>query len=228
MATDETGARHAKTFRLELAVPSSPPGRAALPCMRLTAPDGYRASRSYSVASAPDGTASIELTVERLPEGEVSSFLHDEVVVGDELGSARADRRMVHLARRRAGPPARRRLRRRAADGHAASGPTDGPGRSGAVIVSTPTPRTSTMPTNCPDRRPRSSTPGPLPRAGASSRTAGRGRPDRLDPAATGFVCGDRPVRGRGHHGAGAGGTAGRTGIKVDGFRANWLNDPIG
>jgi ferredoxin-NADP reductase len=53
--------------------------------LRLTAPDGYTASRSYSVASAPDGSKEIELTVERLPEGEVSSFMHDEVVVGDEL-----------------------------------------------------------------------------------------------------------------------------------------------
>ena len=53
--------------------------------LRLTAPDGYTASRSYSVASAPDGSREIELTVERLPDGEVSSFLHDEVVVGDEL-----------------------------------------------------------------------------------------------------------------------------------------------
>jgi ferredoxin-NADP reductase len=53
--------------------------------LRLTAPDGYTASRSYSVASTPDGSNVIELTVERLPEGEVSSFMHDEVVVGDEL-----------------------------------------------------------------------------------------------------------------------------------------------
>ena len=53
--------------------------------LRLTAPDGYTASRSYSVASAPDGSNEIELTVEHLPEGEVSSFMHDVVVVGDEL-----------------------------------------------------------------------------------------------------------------------------------------------
>jgi ferredoxin-NADP reductase len=53
--------------------------------VRLTAPDGYTASRSYSVASAPDGSSEIELTVERLPDGEVSAFLHDEVVSGDEL-----------------------------------------------------------------------------------------------------------------------------------------------
>ncbi len=53
--------------------------------VRLTAPDGYTASRSYSVASAPDASHEIELTVERLDGGEVSTFLHDEVVVGDEL-----------------------------------------------------------------------------------------------------------------------------------------------
>ncbi len=53
--------------------------------VRLTAEDGYTASRSYSVASAPDDTGVIELTVEVLPEGEVSPFLHDVVVVGDEL-----------------------------------------------------------------------------------------------------------------------------------------------
>ncbi len=53
--------------------------------LRLTAPDGYSASRSYSVASAPDGSNEIELTVERLEGGEVSTFLHDEVALGDEL-----------------------------------------------------------------------------------------------------------------------------------------------
>src|SRR3954466_4985743 len=74
----------AKTFRLALPTPST--HRAGQHyVVRLTAPDGYTASRSYSVASAPDGTNMIELTVERLPSGEVSMFLHDEVVVGDEL-----------------------------------------------------------------------------------------------------------------------------------------------
>jgi ferredoxin-NADP reductase len=53
--------------------------------VRLTAPDGYTAQRSYSVASAPDDSGTIELTVERLDDGEVSGFLHDEVQVGDEL-----------------------------------------------------------------------------------------------------------------------------------------------
>jgi len=74
----------AKTFRLRLEGPS---GHLAGQhyVVRLTAPDGYTASRSYSVASPPDGSAEIELTVERLPDGEVSTFLHDELAPGDEL-----------------------------------------------------------------------------------------------------------------------------------------------
>jgi ferredoxin-NADP reductase len=74
----------AKTYRLAL---DAPPDYLAGQhfVLRLTAPDGYTASRSYSVASAPDGSNQIELTVERLAEGEVSSFLHDEVMVGDKL-----------------------------------------------------------------------------------------------------------------------------------------------
>jgi ferredoxin-NADP reductase len=79
---DETP--NAKTFRLALPEPTV--HRAGQHyVLRLTAPDGYTASRSYSVASAPDGSASIELTVERFPDGEVSTFLHDVVEVGDEL-----------------------------------------------------------------------------------------------------------------------------------------------
>jgi ferredoxin-NADP reductase len=53
--------------------------------LRLTAPDGYTASRSYSVASPPGDRGAVELTVERLPEGEVSTYLHDVVVPGDAL-----------------------------------------------------------------------------------------------------------------------------------------------
>jgi ferredoxin-NADP reductase len=79
---DETA--NAKTFRLALPEPTK--HRAGQHyVVRLTAPDGYTASRSYSVASAPDGSAEFELTVERLADGEVSSFLHDVVAVGDEL-----------------------------------------------------------------------------------------------------------------------------------------------
>jgi ferredoxin-NADP reductase len=74
----------AKTFRLRLDAPSA--HRAGQHyVLRLTAPDGYTASRSYSVATPPDGTAEIELTVERLPHGEVSGFLHDVAEPGDEL-----------------------------------------------------------------------------------------------------------------------------------------------
>ena len=74
-----------KTFRLALDEPAR--HRAGQHyVVRLTAPDGYTASRSYSVASAPDDSSNeFELTVERLEEGEVSTFLHDVVEIGDEL-----------------------------------------------------------------------------------------------------------------------------------------------
>jgi ferredoxin-NADP reductase len=53
--------------------------------VRLTAPDGYEAQRSYSIASAPEGTDRIELAIELLQDGEVSPFFHDVVAVGDEI-----------------------------------------------------------------------------------------------------------------------------------------------
>jgi ferredoxin-NADP reductase len=53
--------------------------------VRLTAPDGYQAQRSYSIASAPEAGESIELTIERLDDGEVSPFFHDVVAAGDEI-----------------------------------------------------------------------------------------------------------------------------------------------
>jgi len=52
--------------------------------IRLTAEDGYRAERSYSIASAPEA-ADVELTVERIDDGEVSPYLTDELREGDEL-----------------------------------------------------------------------------------------------------------------------------------------------
>jgi ferredoxin-NADP reductase len=52
--------------------------------VRLTAPDGYRASRSYSIASAWTGEG-VELTVEQVPEGEVSPYLVDVIGIGDPL-----------------------------------------------------------------------------------------------------------------------------------------------
>jgi ferredoxin-NADP reductase len=53
--------------------------------VRLTAPDGYSAVRSYSIASAPNSERRIQLTVERLPNGEVSPYLTQELAVGDRL-----------------------------------------------------------------------------------------------------------------------------------------------
>jgi ferredoxin-NADP reductase len=53
--------------------------------VRLTAPDGYRAQRSYSVASSPLDEGSIELTIDRLADGEVSPYFHDVVVEGDQV-----------------------------------------------------------------------------------------------------------------------------------------------
>jgi ferredoxin-NADP reductase len=52
--------------------------------VRLTAEDGYQAQRSYSIASAPDGRR-LELTVERIDDGEVSPYLADELRTGDEI-----------------------------------------------------------------------------------------------------------------------------------------------
>jgi ferredoxin-NADP reductase len=52
--------------------------------VRLTAEDGYQAQRSYSIATPPNGRR-IALTVERIPDGEVSPYLADELRVGDQL-----------------------------------------------------------------------------------------------------------------------------------------------
>jgi ferredoxin-NADP reductase len=51
--------------------------------VRLTAEDGYRAEREYSIASAPGEPVAI--TVERLDDGEVSPYLTDELRPGDAL-----------------------------------------------------------------------------------------------------------------------------------------------
>ncbi len=52
--------------------------------VRLTAPDGYRAERSYSIASAP-GDATVTITVQRVRGGEVSPYLAEDLRVGDVL-----------------------------------------------------------------------------------------------------------------------------------------------
>jgi ferredoxin-NADP reductase len=52
--------------------------------VRLTAPDGYQAQRSYSISSAP-GARELELLVDQVPEGEVSPYLTGEARVGDRF-----------------------------------------------------------------------------------------------------------------------------------------------
>ena len=52
--------------------------------VRLTAPDGYRAQRSYSIASTPEDRRLV-LTVDRLDDGEVSPYLTDVLEAGDKL-----------------------------------------------------------------------------------------------------------------------------------------------
>lgn len=53
--------------------------------VRLTAPDGYRAQRAYSIASAPEDRDSIELAIEKLATGEVSPFFHEVAQIRDEI-----------------------------------------------------------------------------------------------------------------------------------------------
>jgi ferredoxin-NADP reductase len=77
---DET----ARVRTLVLDVPDWPGHRAGQHLdVRLTAEDGYRAERSYSIASAPDEPVAI--TVERLDDGEVSPYLTEELRTGDQL-----------------------------------------------------------------------------------------------------------------------------------------------
>ena len=74
-----------RTKTLALEVPGWPghlPGQHVE--VRLTAEDGYQAQRSYSIASPPEDSRLL-LTVERLPDGEVSPYLTDELRTGDQL-----------------------------------------------------------------------------------------------------------------------------------------------
>jgi ferredoxin-NADP reductase len=52
--------------------------------VRLTSPDGYQAARSYSLAAPADGER-IEITVQAVPDGEVSSFLVGDATAGDSV-----------------------------------------------------------------------------------------------------------------------------------------------
>jgi ferredoxin-NADP reductase len=74
-----------RTRTLILDVPGWPGHRAGQHVdVRLTAPDGYQAERSYSIASPPEEPR-LALTIERLEEGEVSTYLADDLRSGDKL-----------------------------------------------------------------------------------------------------------------------------------------------
>jgi ferredoxin-NADP reductase len=75
---------HAATFRF--AVPAWAghlPGQHLM--LRLTAADGYTAQRHYSLASAPDGSGHIEVTLDHVPGGEVSGWFHTVARTGDTV-----------------------------------------------------------------------------------------------------------------------------------------------
>ncbi|MGI3783245.1 MAG: FAD-binding oxidoreductase [Janthinobacterium lividum] len=76
---------HPRAVLLRLEVPDRTdhlPGQHYV--VRLSAPDGYVAQRSYSLSSPPEDPL-VELYVERVDDGEVSTYLADGVAVGDEL-----------------------------------------------------------------------------------------------------------------------------------------------
>lgn len=73
-----------RTFTL--VVPDWPGHRAGQHLdLRLTSQDGYSVERSYSIATGPERGGAVDITVERIPDGEVSPFLHDVVVPGDRI-----------------------------------------------------------------------------------------------------------------------------------------------
>ena len=69
-----------------LAIPEFPKFRPGMHVdVRLTAPDGYQAQRSYSIASAPMATNTLDITVELIDDGEVSPYFHEVVREGDQF-----------------------------------------------------------------------------------------------------------------------------------------------
>ena len=101
------------TLRLESdAWPGHLPGQHV--DVRLTAEDGYQAQRSYSIASAP-AAGSLDLTVEKIADGEVSPYLSEELRPGDRL-ELRGPIGGYFTWKEAAPAPRRRRLRRGAPD----------------------------------------------------------------------------------------------------------------
>jgi ferredoxin-NADP reductase len=73
-----------KLFRLELS-PGTKFRAGQYFDVRLTAPDGYQAQRSYSVSSSPSDPSEIELAIELISDGEISSYFHEFVEPGDQI-----------------------------------------------------------------------------------------------------------------------------------------------
>jgi ferredoxin-NADP reductase len=79
-------AETAKVKSFKLSLPDWTPHRAGQHYdVRLTAADGYQTQRSYSIASEPERRGEVDLTVERIEDGEVSSYMHDVLIKGDKL-----------------------------------------------------------------------------------------------------------------------------------------------
>jgi ferredoxin-NADP reductase len=75
-----------RTATFRFAVPGWPghlPGQHLM--LRLTAEDGYAAQRHYSIASAPDDSGHIELTLDHVEDGEVSGWFHTVARPGDRV-----------------------------------------------------------------------------------------------------------------------------------------------
>ncbi|WP_308286444.1 ferredoxin reductase [Streptomyces griseorubiginosus] len=73
---------YVSTFRFSVpAWPGHLPGQHLM--LRLTAEDGYAAQRHYSIASAPDDSGHIELTLDHVEGGEVSGWFHTVAEPGD-------------------------------------------------------------------------------------------------------------------------------------------------
>jgi ferredoxin-NADP reductase len=70
------------TFELPMWMPHMPGQHYDV---RLTAPDGYHAERSYSIASSPLDEGEVELTIDLLDDGEVSPYFHEVVQEGDQV-----------------------------------------------------------------------------------------------------------------------------------------------
>ncbi|WP_375388767.1 FAD-binding oxidoreductase [uncultured Amnibacterium sp.] len=83
LVSDHVETRSARTLRF-----SAPGLRGALAGqhvdIRLSAPDGYTAQRSYSLSSAAAADP-IQVTVERFEDGEVSPYLVDDIEIGDAV-----------------------------------------------------------------------------------------------------------------------------------------------